>query len=108
MLQGGLPVFTARYNGGGLRTGTVDLSTGVHDYSWGPGGIVHDSNANTTYTPGLAHRKNSGLPTASDRFYHSDWLGSTRYLSESSGNSFPNVTVHRDDSIGRECDSIPV
>src|SRR5207247_5517161 len=28
---------------------------------------------------------------STDRFYHSDWLGSTRYPSDSTGNSFPSA-----------------
>jgi RHS repeat-associated protein len=46
-------------------------------------------------TPRLSHRKN-----ATDRFYHSGWLGSTRYLSDSTGNSFPNGM--RYDGYGRK------
>ena len=26
-----------------------------------------------------------------DQFFHTDWLGSTRYLSDSTGNNFPNA-----------------
>jgi len=56
--------------------------------------VVHDSNANTSYTPGLAHRQGSA-----DRFYHSDWLGSTRFLSDGTGIDFPSAL--RYDAFGR-------
>src|SRR5207248_11069088 len=58
---------------------------GSHDYSRGEAGILYDSSATTVYTPGLAQRA-GGV----DRFFHTDWLGSTRYLSDGSGNSFPS------------------
>jgi hypothetical protein len=61
-----------------------DAATGQHDYSRGPGGILHDSNGTTIFTPGLAQRSST-----SDRFFHGDWLGSTRWMSEATnGNSF--------------------
>ena len=50
----------------------------------GPQRRGHDSNGPTTYTPGFAQRQN-GV----DRFPHSDWLGSTRYLADTNGTSFP-------------------
>ncbi len=87
--------FTATYGGDGLRVNKWDSWTGQHDYSWGPGGLVHDSNGSTTYTPRVSHRKD-GV----DRFYHGDWLGSTRYLSDSTGNSFP--TSLRYDGYGQK------
>jgi RHS repeat-associated protein len=48
--------------------------------------VLYDSNASSTYTPGFA--QNQG---GTDRYLHSDWLGSTRYLSDSTGNSFPGM-----------------
>ena len=76
----------ASYDGGGTRVSKSDLWTGTHNYSWGPGGILADSSGSTVYTPGLAQRQGS-----TDRFSHGDWLGSTRYLSDSTGNSFPSA-----------------
>jgi hypothetical protein len=75
--QGGTTLFSATYNGAGLRVFKSDAWTGAHDYSWGPGGLVFDSAGSTVYTPGLAERKN-GL----NRFDHSDWHGSTRWQSD--------------------------
>jgi hypothetical protein len=37
-----------------------------------------------TYTPGISQNVNG-----TDTFFHTDWLGSTRHLSDSTGNSFP-------------------
>ena len=57
--------------------------------------MLHDSSSDTIYTPGLAQRQGSV-----DRLFHSDWLGSTRYLSEgTNGNSFP--TTLRYDAFGQ-------
>jgi len=92
--QGGVNKLTAAYSGDGIRVNKWDAWTGTHDYSWGPGGVVHDSNTNTTYTPGLSHRTGSA-----DRFYHSDWLGSTRFLSDQTGIDFPSAL--RYDGYGR-------
>jgi RHS repeat-associated protein len=82
--EGATTRFSANYDGDGLRVFKSDSWTGNHDYSWGPGGVLHDTNGSTVYTPGLAQRQGS-----TDRFLHSDWVGSTRYLSDSTGNSFP-------------------
>jgi RHS repeat-associated protein len=84
--QGSTSVLTANYDGGGLRTAKSDSWTGAHTYTWGPGGIVYDNNTGVTTTPGLSKRA-SGV----DRFFHSDWLGSTRYLSDNTGNNFPSA-----------------
>jgi RHS repeat-associated protein len=85
-------VLSAAYDGDGLRSSKTETWPGLsggtqtHTYSWGPGGVMHDTaNGGTSYTPGLAQRVN-----AQDRFFHSDWLGSTRYLSDNTGNSFPS------------------
>jgi RHS repeat-associated protein len=56
----------------------------VHDYSWSQYGLIWESNPNTMYTPGFGHRSN-GV----NSFYHTDWLGSTRYTSTDGGTSFP-------------------
>ena len=78
--------FTASYDGGGDRISKTDSWSGTHNYSWGPGGLLADSSGSTTYTPGFSQR----LGTA-DRFFQDDWLGNTRYLSDSSGNGFPKT-----------------
>jgi hypothetical protein len=78
---------SASYNGDGTRVSKTDFWTGAHTFSWGPGGVVHDSGGSgTVYTPGFAQRQGS-----MDRFAHDDWLGSTRYLSDSTGGKFPNT-----------------
>src|SRR6185437_14664995 len=53
--------------------------TGAHNYSWGPDGLVYDSAGSTIYTPGLSQQA-GGV----DRYPLHDWLGSTRYLTDSS------------------------
>jgi hypothetical protein len=58
----------------------------VHDYSYGPVGLLHESNPNTVYTPGFGHRSN-GINT----FYHHDWIGSMRWTSDITGNTFPQA-----------------
>jgi RHS repeat-associated protein len=63
-----------------------------HVYSFGAG-LLHDSAGNTTYTPGISQRKN-GV----DAFFHEDWIGSTRYLTDGSGLAAP--TAYRFDAFG--------
>jgi RHS repeat-associated protein len=92
--ENGVVVFTAAYNGEGLRVSKWDLWTGQHDYTWGPAGVLYDSNGATVYTPGLAQRSGS-----TDRLVHTDWLGSTRWMSDgANGNSFPVYALF--DSFG--------
>jgi RHS repeat-associated protein len=77
--------FSATYNGDGLRVKKSDTRAGAlqqHDYSYGPTGLLWDSNPNTVYTPGFGHRSN-GI----SKFYQTDWLGSTRYVTDSTGNT---------------------
>jgi RHS repeat-associated protein len=85
---GGATYFSASYNGDGVRINKTDtrgaLGLQVHNYSYGPLGLLHEDNPTTIYTPGFGHRSN-GI----NSFYHVDWLGSTRYTSDSSGNTFP-------------------
>ena len=69
-----------------VRVYKADTWTSSHNYTWGPGGVLFDSNASSTYTPGLA--QNQGVRIA---YLHSDWIGSTRYLSDSTGNNFPGM-----------------
>jgi RHS repeat-associated protein len=95
-LDSGATVFEATYDASGLRTSKSDsYENATHDYTWGPSGIVHDSaNGGTNFTPGLAERRGT-----TDKFVHGDWLGSTRYLSDSTGNNTPNAL--RFDGYGR-------
>jgi hypothetical protein len=57
-----------------------------HNYTLGLGGVLYDALNSTTYTPGVSQRVN-GV----DTFFHTDWLGSTRYLTDSTGNNFPSA-----------------
>jgi hypothetical protein len=94
----GSTLFTATYDGDGRRVSKWDAWTGQHDYTWGPDGLLHDSNNGNpiVYTPGLAQRS-----ATSDLFFHTDWLGSTRWMSEAgNGNSFPYYRLY--DSQGQK------
>jgi hypothetical protein len=84
--EGSTNRITASYDGDGLRVAKSDTWTSAHNYTWGPGGVLFDSNNSSTDTPGFA--QNQG---GTDRYLHSDWIGSTRYLSDSTGNSFPGM-----------------
>jgi hypothetical protein len=60
--------------------------------------VLHDTaNGGTTLTPGPSERQGT-----TDKFFHGDWLGSTRYLSDSTGNNTPNAL--RFDGYGRLSD----
>jgi RHS repeat-associated protein len=83
--QGVSSRFSATYNGDGLRASKTDLFSATYHFTWGPGGVLYDGA--TTYTPGLAQRYGTTEP----RYYHSDWVGSTRYLSESTGLLMPSA-----------------
>ena len=76
----------ATYNGDGLRVHKQDIFTPTHDYTWGLGGVLYDAANNTTTTPGVSQNVN-GV----DQFFESDWLGSTRYLTDSTGNNAPSL-----------------
>jgi RHS repeat-associated protein len=84
--EGATTRFSADYRGDGLRVGKWDSWTGQHDYTWGPSGIVYDSSGTTVLTPGLSQRSGS-----TDRFFQEDWIGSARYLTDSTGNSVPSA-----------------
>jgi RHS repeat-associated protein len=87
--ESGVKRFSALYDGDGVRVHKEDTRSGVlqaNDYSYGPTGLLWSSNPNTVYTPGFGHRSN-GINT----FYHHDWLGSTRYTSDSTGTTFPQM-----------------
>jgi hypothetical protein len=84
--EAGVTRFSALYDGDGLRVQKSDTRSGVlqsHNYSYGPGGLMHEDNPTTVYTPGFGHRSN-GISS----FYQTDWLGSTRYLTDSTGNNW--------------------
>jgi RHS repeat-associated protein len=83
--QGVSSRFSATYNGDGLRASKTDLFSATYHFTWGPGGVLYDGA--TTYTPGLAQRYGTTEP----RYSHSDWVGSTRYLSESTGLLMPSA-----------------
>jgi RHS repeat-associated protein len=79
----GAAFWQAGYNADGIRTTKDELRTGLlthHDFSWIPMGLLWDSNASTTYTPGFSQRAGG-----TDSFFQTDWLGSTRYVTASNG-----------------------
>jgi RHS repeat-associated protein len=81
--EGASSRFSATYTADGERYQNSDVG-GSHLYSFG---LYDDANGGAyTYTPGLAVRRN-GV----DRFFHSDWLGSTRALTDGSGGLDPNT-----------------
>ena len=84
--QQGVNWFNATYNGDGLRVHKQDIFTPTHDYTWGLGGVLYDAANNTTTTPGVSQNVNG-----TDQFFASDWLGSTRYLTDSTGNTAPSL-----------------
>jgi RHS repeat-associated protein len=65
-----------------------------HTYSYGAG-LLHDSAGNTVYTPGFSQRK-----SGTDAFFHTDWIGSTRYLTAGNGLGIP--TGYRFDAFGNQ------
>jgi RHS repeat-associated protein len=83
--------YTAQYDGGGTRVRSR-LDGTDHLYSFGAG-LLHDTAGDTTYTPGVSQRKDG-----TDRYFHEDWLGSSRYLSDGTGEGFP--TAYRFDAFG--------
>lgn len=94
----------ATYNGDGLRVTKQDFWSPSHHDTWGLGGVLLDTNdsqpsgaANNAlaYTPGISANVN-GV----DQFFHTDWLGSTRYLSDRTGNAFPSAL--RYDAFGEQ------
>ncbi len=83
--------YRAKHDGSGTRVeATLDGTT--HTYSFGAG-LLHDSAGSTVYTPGISQRQN-GV----DRYFHDDWIGSTRYLTDASGLAAP--TAYRYDAFG--------
>jgi RHS repeat-associated protein len=80
--------FLAKYDEDGLRRWKSEgwsLPTGqpvVNEYTWGAGGMLHSSNPNTLYVPGIGRRSNGQY-----RWFQLDWLGSTRSLTDAAGNT---------------------
>jgi RHS repeat-associated protein len=89
-VHGGSEIWAAGYNGDGLRVSLQDTASGSfptqHNYTLGLGGLLYDAYQSAVYTPGVSQRV-----SGADTFFHTDWLGSTRYLSDSPGNTFPNA-----------------
>jgi RHS repeat-associated protein len=83
--------YRAQYDGDGGRV-SATLDGTDHVYSYGAG-LLADTAGGTVYTPGASQRKDG-----QDRFFHEDWIGSTRYLTDSSGGNAP--TAYRFDAYG--------
>jgi hypothetical protein len=67
--------------------GTANGSFPTQDeFTLGLGGLLYDSYNSAVYTPGVSQRIGS-----TDTYFHTDWLGSTRYLSDGTGNAFPSM-----------------
>jgi RHS repeat-associated protein len=94
LLASGATVFTADYDGDGTRIKKQDMRGGAaqsHEYSYSPFGLLWENNLSTiptstttTYTPGFGQRVQSG-GSSTDSFFQVDWLGSTRYVTDSTG-----------------------
>jgi RHS repeat-associated protein len=101
-VHGGPEIFSAGYNGDGLRTTMQDTARGSfpteHDFSWGLGGLLYDTYQSAVYTPGVSQRVN-GV----DSYFHTDWLGSTRYLSDDTGTGYTGAL--RYDAFGNRTDA---
>jgi hypothetical protein len=84
--------YTAEYDGSGTRVRSR-LYGVDHLYSYGAG-LLHDEAGSTVYTPGVSQRRDGA-----DAYFHGDWIGSTRYLTNSTGLTAP--TAYRFDAYGR-------
>jgi RHS repeat-associated protein len=84
--------YTAEYDSSGTRVRSR-LYGVDHLYSYGAG-LLHDEAGSTVYTPGVSQRRDGA-----DAYFHQDWIGSTRYLTNSTGLSAP--TAYRYDAYGR-------
>jgi len=85
------PIFSATYAADGERVSKLDGETGRRFHF---GLVDEDMSSNqdsVTHTPGYALRQN-GL----DRVTHSDWLGSTRYLTDATGTALPTYAKRFD------------
>src|SRR5581483_10828974 len=88
--------YSALYDGTGTRVSST-VGAISHSFSYGAG-LLADTATGTgaqsaTYTPGISQRK-AGV----DGFFHEDWLGSNRYLTDSTGNTAPSA--YRFDAYG--------
>jgi RHS repeat-associated protein len=91
----GSTLYSAEYDAEGTRVRSVQGGV-THTYSYGAGLLKDASSAgNITYTPGINQRTGT-----TDLYYHQDWLGSTRYLSDSTGLNAPNA--YRFDAYGSQ------
>src|SRR5262249_46805880 len=97
--------FGASYAPDGERLTKRDSVTGYHVYSFGledwNGTIATNASRRTLHTPGLSFR--SGISDSgtggTDRYYRTDFLGSTRYLTDGTGAASP--AAMRFDAYGR-------
>jgi RHS repeat-associated protein len=89
----GTTLYAATYDGGGDRV-TQTQGGVIHTFSYGAG-LLRDDTAtgSTTYTPGISQRAG-----AVDTYFHEDWLGSNRYLTDALGATAP--TAYRFDAYG--------
>ena len=71
---------SATYTADGQRVEKVDGTGGVRYHFGLFDEATTSGQSSVTYTPGLAARQNGA-----DRFFHSDWLGSTRTLTDANG-----------------------
>jgi YD repeat-containing protein len=89
----GTVLYAATYDGAGDRV-TQTQGGVTHTFSYGARLLRNDRATGTrTYTPGVSQRNPS-----TDLFPHEDWLGSTRYLTASTGLTAP--TAYRFDAYG--------
>jgi RHS repeat-associated protein len=95
-IDGSSLIFEAGYNSGGLRTVKSDLWTGVYNYTWGLEGLLHDSAENRLIAPGVGEQKNGVT-----QYFHGDWLGSTRALTDAAG---AETGPRRYDAFGKQTD----
>lgn len=83
--------YTAEYDAAGIRTRS--RQNGIdHVYSFGAGLLI--DSAGVLYTPGSSQRS-----AGTDSFFHTDRLGSTRYLTDASGAN--TQSSYRYDAFGR-------
>ena len=73
-----------------------------HVYSYGLGSVLHDDAGSAVYTPGVSQRVNGA-----DRFFHDDWLGSTRYLTDGTGLRAPTSRGERITDLRRAGPDLP-
>jgi RHS repeat-associated protein len=75
--------FQGKYDEDGLRRWKSDDWGGgpvISEQTWGLGGLLHDSSPDTAFIPGIGQNANCLFT-----YFHTDWLGSTRYTSRAGG-----------------------